>query len=193
MRSTPIESNHPSRRPGDLPGTHRQAAPPVPCPAAPLSGGLLPPDSHPPGPDNLLPPAPVGAISICKGFWYCGSNGKLVSQHAIDGWKNFVFYRPGTAVVASYDDNARITILHCPSGYSGPGLIGKQIKDTLQFVLDRCPSKACGSKFLPNSNCFVTLDFRADCVPTNPAGGEKLPVKVKTSLQGVAFSRLTLP
>lgn len=144
VRSTPIESNHPSRRPGDLPGTHRQAAPPVPCPAAPLSGGLLPPDSHPPGPDNLLPPAPVGAISICKGFWYCGSNGKLVSQHAIDGWKNFVFYRPGTAVVASYDDNARITILHCPSGYSGPGLIGKQIKDTLQFVLDRCPSKACG-------------------------------------------------
>lgn len=136
-----------------------------------VAAPTTPSGSPPPGADEALPPAPVGADHNCQGSGYChsGSYDHQIAQNAINGWESFVFYRPGTAYVASHGDYGRTAILRCPSGYSGPGFIGKQIKEALQSVLDSCTT-SCGSKNLANSQCFVTLNFCANCVPTNPAG-----------------------
>ncbi|MCJ1268344.1 hypothetical protein MMC22_008232 [Lobaria immixta] len=155
VRSTPVESlpdllerappprpaatvAHNSRRPSAI------SRPTVPAGVVenPLqttvAAPTTPSGSPPPAADEALPPAPVGADHNCQGSGYChsGSYDHQIAQNAINGWESFVFYRPGTAYVASHGDYGRTAILRCPGGYSGPGFIGKQIKEALQSVLD---------------------------------------------------------
>lgn len=139
--------------------------------------------------DSLALPA-LGKVDNCHGSWYCSLFDLKIAQSAIDGWESFVFYRPGTAMVASSAGIGRTTIFRCPDGYSGPGFIGRQIKRGLDEVLSTCRGSLCG-RFVRNSYlygglyvmakpecsltfndspCSVTLNYCANCVPTNPAG-----------------------
>ena len=88
-------------------------------------------------------PSP-GKVQNCRGSWYCTPNPRGIAQSAIDGWQSFVFYRPGTSMVASQDLVGRTTIFRCPNGYSGPGIIGQQIKRGLQEIFETCRSTLCG-------------------------------------------------
>lgn len=163
VRSTPIESNHPSLAPDGLSSPNRQAAPLVPRQEAtrPAPGPLIPGPATPPGshpwPDDALPSVPVGLSYNCKGSFYCGGSSKAIAQHAIDGWESFVFYKPGTAMVASHGSYARTTIIRCPSGYSGPAFIGKQIKENLQVLLNSCSGNSCGRFVVEKPYLFVYI------------------------------------
>ena len=89
----------------------------------------------------------LGASTVvdnCEGSYYCGHGAQNVAQNAINSWESFVFYLPGTSMVASHGGYHRTTIFSCPEGYQGPGVIGIKIKEGLQQILTSCHSDSCG-------------------------------------------------
>lgn len=112
-------------------------------PLDPVSPVVIHNSSALPFPGNSALPPP-GKVQNCLGSWYCSRNPRGIAQSAIDGWQSFVFYRPGTSMVASQDLVGRTTIFRCPNGYSGPGFIGQQIKRGLQEIFDTCRNTLCG-------------------------------------------------
>ncbi|KAI9855977.1 MAG: hypothetical protein M1813_009302 [Trichoglossum hirsutum] len=112
----------------------------------------------------------------CSGSFFCNdsSGAHTVSERAINGFSDTIFYKPGTSFVASGffpfhgGSQHQTAIFRCPSSYSGPGMTGAEIKAGLNLVLASC-KKRCGSVTIDkDSGCTVTLNYCDNCQPSNP-------------------------
>lgn len=95
-------------------------------------------------------PQPANSSFTCKGgfFSYCHGGDANIAKNAVSGWQSFVFYEQGTSIVASNSNSGRTTYFGCQNEYAGP-LLGMQLKEGFQFLLDKC-SNACRKSVQPS-------------------------------------------